>query len=237
MFSWKYVAEYFPDIISKFPVTLELVLVPFAASFFIGFGIAVARLKRIPVLEQFLTVYVSYIRCTPVITQMFVVYFGLPVLLAKFGIDANSWDPVIFVFIAYSINISAFLSETIRSSILAVPAGQLEAGYAVGMTGFQTMRDIVVPQALKISLPMLGNLFIGLFQATALAYMVNVIDMIGKARNIAVSRGHLLEGYICCAIVFAIISLALEMIFGYVNKRLAFGQKNEYIRRQRREAV
>lgn len=167
---------------------------------------------------------------------MFVVYFGIPLLMAKFGIDAYEWNPVIFVFIAYSINISAFLSETIRSSILAVPFGQMEAGYAVGMSEFQTMRDIIVPQALKISLPMLGNMFIGLFQATALAYMVNVIDMVGKARNISVSRGHMLEGYICCAIVFAIISLALEAIFRYVNKRLAFGQREAYGNRRRQSA-
>ena len=236
MFSWKYVVEYFPDIIEKFPVTLELVLVPFVISFMLGFAIAIARLKKIPVLEQFLTVYVSYVRCTPVITQMFVVYFGIPLLMGKFGIDAYEWNPVIFVFIAYSINISAFLSETIRSSILAVPFGQMEAGYAVGMSEFQTMRDIIVPQALKISLPMLGNMFIGLFQATALAYMVNVIDMVGKARNISVSRGHMLEGYICCAIVFAIISLALEAIFRYVNKRLAFGQREAYENRRTQSA-
>ncbi len=233
MFAWKYVVEYFPIIIGKFPVTLELVLVPFVASFLLGFAIAIARLKKIPGLEQLLMLYVSYVRCTPVITQMFIVYFGLPILLENFGINANKWNPVIFVFIAYSINISAFLSETIRSSVLAVPAGQMEAGYAVGMTSFQTMRGIIIPQALKISLPMLGNLFIGLFQATALAYMVGVIDMIGKAKNLSTSKGHLLEGYICCAIVFAIISLTLEVIFRFVNKRLAFGQKNEYVRKRR----
>lgn len=233
MFAWKYVVEYFPEIIAKFPVTLELVLVPFAISFLAGFAIAIARIKKIPVLEQILAVYVSYVRCTPVITQMFVVYFGFPLLMKQFGIDAYHWNPIIFVFIAYSINISAFLSETIRSSILAVPAGQMEAGYAVGMTGFQTMRDIIVPQALKISLPMLGNMFIGLFQATALAYMVNVIDMVGKARNLAAVKGHLLEGYVCCAIVFAIISLSLEVIFRYVNKQLAFGHQNGYKKKRR----
>lgn len=223
MFSWKYVVEYFPEIILKFPVTLKLVFIPFIISFLLGFTIGIARLKKLPVIDGILKLYVSYIRCTPVITQMFVVYFGLPVLLANFSIDAYEWAPEIFVYIAYSLNIAAFLSETIRSSILAVPTGQMEAGYAVGMSSFQTMRDIIIPQALKISLPMLGNMFIGLFQATALAYMVNVIDMVGKAKSICVLRGHLLEGYICCAIVFAIISLGLEIVLGYVNKRLAFG--------------
>ena len=142
-----------------------------------------------------------------------------------YGIDAYRWDPKIFVFIAYSINISAFLSETIRASILAVPVGQLEAGYAVGMTTFQTLRDIIAPQAFKISLPMLGSMFVGLFQATALAYLVNVFDMMGKAVNLGQVRGHVLEGYLCCAFVFALISLALELVFRLIQKKLEFGQR------------
>lgn len=223
MFSWDYVVKYFPDIIAKFPVTLKLVFIPFTISFLAGFGIAILRLKKIRQIDWFLKLYISYVRCTPVITQMFIVYFGLPMLLNIFGINAYKWKPEIFVYIAYSINIAGFLSETLRSSILAVPAGQMEAGFSVGMTSFQTMRDIIIPQALKIALPMLGNMFIGLFQATALAYMVNVLDMMGKARNLAANGGHLLEGYVCCAAVFAIISLGLEIIFRKVNKHLAFG--------------
>lgn len=225
MFSWNYVWEYFPLIIEKFPLTLELVLVPFGISFVAGWGIALLRLKKIPVLDWLLRLYVSYVRCTPVITQMFVVYFGLPLLLEPYGIDAYRWDPKIYVFIAYSINISAFLSETIRASILAVPVGQLEAGYAVGMTTFQTLRDIIAPQAFKISLPMLGSMFVGLFQATALAYLVNVFDMMGKAVNLGQVRGHVLEGYLCCAFVFALISLALELVFRLIQKKLEFGQR------------
>lgn len=223
MFSWDYVIEYFPYIIAKFPVTVKLVFIPFIISFLLGFSIAIVRLKKVPVVDGILKLFVSYIRCTPVITQMFVVYFGVPVLLQNIGIDAYEWEPTAFVYIAFSLNISAFLSEIIRSSILAVPAGQMEAGYAVGMSSFQTMRDIIVPQALKISLPMVGDLFIGLFQATALAYMVNVIDMVGKARNLGSLKGHTLEAYICCAIVFAVISLSLELLLRYMNKRLAFG--------------
>ena len=135
MFSWSYVIEYFPKIIDKFPVTLQLVFIPFVVSFALGFGIALLRLKNIRAIDWLLKLYVSYVRCTPVITQMFIVYFGLPVLLQKFGIDAYDWRPEVFVYIAYSINISAFLSETIRASILAVPAGQMEAGFS-SVSGF-----------------------------------------------------------------------------------------------------
>ncbi len=235
MFSWDYVFRYFPEIIAKFPVTIRLVMIPFVVSLAAGFGIAILRLKKIKQIDWLLKLYVSYVRSTPIITQMFIVYFGLPVLLQPLGINAYKWSAEIFVYIAYSINISAFLSETIRSSILAVPVGQMEAGYSVGMSYTQTMKDIIIPQAFKIALPMLGNMFIGLFQATALAYMVNVLDMMGKARNLATSNGHLLEGYVCCAAVFAIISLSLEIIFKYINKRLAFGHE-ERTKQQKAEA-
>ena len=78
MFSWSYVLEYFPEIIVKFPVTLRLVLIPFVVSMTLGFAIALVRLKKIRVVDGLLKLYVSYVRCTPVITQMFIVYFGLP---------------------------------------------------------------------------------------------------------------------------------------------------------------
>ena len=89
MFSWSYVLEYFPEIIVKFPVTLRLVLIPFVVSMTLGFAIALVRLKKIRVVDGLLKLYVSYVRCTPVITQMFIVYFGLPVLLQKFGMNGR----------------------------------------------------------------------------------------------------------------------------------------------------
>lgn len=223
MFSWERVLEYFPKIIAKFPLTFEIVLVAFVSGFIIGCVIAVIRLKEIPILSQLATVYISYIRCTPVICQMFVIYFGLPVLLRNMGIDTSEINNVVYVFVAYGMNMGGFMGEIIRSSILAVPAGQMEAGKAVGLTDMQTMSHIIAPQALKIALPMLGNTFVALFQATALAYMVGVIDMIGMVSTIGQLSGHKLEGYVCCAGVFAIISLAMEFVFNHINKRLNFG--------------
>ena len=99
MFSWSYVIDYFPKIIIKFPMTLKLVLIPFAISFMFGFAIALLRLKKIKAIDWLLKLYVSYVRCTPVITQMFIVYFGMPILMQNFGIDAYDWEPAIFVYI------------------------------------------------------------------------------------------------------------------------------------------
>lgn len=227
MFSWERLWEYFPAVIAKFPVTLEIVLVAFGAGLVLGCLLAAVRIKKIPVLCQAVAVFLSYIRCTPVICQMFVIYFGAPILLGAMGVDTSGVDSVVYVLVAYGLNMSGFLGETIRSSILAVPAGQVEAGYASGLTGIQTLWHITAPQAFRIALPMLGTIFVSLFQATALAYMVGVVDMMGKAASLGNRTGHPLEGYISCAIVFAVISIVLEQVFMRINRRLDFDNKWE----------
>lgn len=224
MFSWERVVEYFPQILQKFPVTLEIVLVSFTAGILLGTILAMVRIKKIPVLSQIATVYISYVRCTPVICQMFVIYFGIPALVSSLGGDTTGIDNIVYVLIAYGINMGGFMGETIRAAILAVPSAQSEAGWTVGLTNTQTMVHIIAPQALRVALPMLGNTFISLFQATALAYMVGVLDMVGKARSLGSMSGHTLEGYLCCAAVFAVISLALERLFALVNRKLDFGR-------------
>jgi L-cystine transport system permease protein len=224
MISWERVGDYFGKIIVKFPVTLEIVLVSFVAGFILGCILAIIQLKKIPVLKTITSVFTSYIRCTPIICQMFVVYFGGPILLNKLGVDTTNINNIVYVFVAYGLNMGGFMGETIRSSILAIPAGQTEAGRAVGLTEVQTMVHIISPQALRVALPMLGTMFVALFQATALAYMVGVVDMIGKARNLGTIYGHTLEGYICCAIVFSVISILLEQLFNHLNKHLDFGK-------------
>ncbi len=224
MLSWDRFVYFFPQIIVKFPVTLQIVLVSFFSGAILGCVLAWIRIKKIPVLNQLAAVYISYIRCTPVICQMFVVYFGMPVLLGAMGINTAGIDRILYLHIAYGLNNAGFMGEMIRASIEAVPAGQTEAGMSVGLKGYQTMLHIVAPQAVRIALPMIGTLFVYSFQSTALAYMVGVIDMIGKTRSLGTLTGHTLEGYICCALVFAVISLVLEFVFNQMNKRLDFGK-------------
>ena len=134
MFSWERVVEYFPQILQKFPVTLEIVLVSFTAGILLGTILAMVRIKKIPVLSQIATVYISYVRCTPVICQMFVIYFGIPALVSSLGGDTAGIDNIVYVLIAYGINMGGFMGETIRAAILAVPSAQSEAGWTVGLT-------------------------------------------------------------------------------------------------------
>lgn len=222
MVSWERMADYFPKIAAKFPVTLEIVVVSFGIGLILGICIALIRIQRIPVLDQLATVFISYVRCTPVICQLFVIYFGIPIFLKQIGRGSANVDNIAYVLIAYSLNMGGFLGEAIRSAVIAVPLGQAEAGQSVGLRGYQTMWYIVMPQALRIALPTLGTIFIQLFSSTALAYLVGVVDMVGKGRSLGAISGHYLEGYLCCAVIFAVISLVLEQILNLINHNLDF---------------
>lgn len=225
MIDWSLVKEYFPDIIEKFPITLRIVLFSFGIGLLLGFVQALIRIKKIPVLNQIAIVFISYMRCTPVITQLYVIYFGTPMLLTSLGVDVGNINKEFYAILAFTLNMMVFLGENIRSSIQAVPKGQFEAGRSVGMTEAQTLFYIITPQALHISLPMLGTIFVALFQATSLAYLVGVTDMIGKVRLIGTKTGHSLEGYIVCAIVFVVISVILEQVFKFLNNKLDYANK------------
>ena len=134
-FSFGRVIEYFPKLITSFPTTLIIVVAALAVGIVLGIILAFIRIHKIPVLYPLSCVYVSFIRGTPQIIQLFLVYYGMPLLFMNlFGIDLNRVDALLFVIVAYGLNESAFLSEIFRGGLSAIPSGQYEAGYACGLT-------------------------------------------------------------------------------------------------------
>ncbi|MDR1951975.1 MAG: amino acid ABC transporter permease [Elusimicrobiota bacterium] len=222
LFSFERLIENMPNVLAGLPVTLSIVVCAFFIGGLLGFGIAIIRIRHIKILEQLIIVYISFMRCTPLIVQLFVVYFGLPLLVGLVGIDINRWDKLIFVLIAYILNEAAFLSELIRSSILAVPAGQTEAAYSIGLSNIQTYFRIIIPQAGRIAIPGLSVQIINLFQGTSLAFLMGVLDMMGRASAIGVNTYHVIEAYLDVAIIFIIISICLERFFIYLNKKYSY---------------
>ena len=128
----------------------------------------------------------------------FTYYNGIIVL-------ANFRTLITFVFIAYSANVAAFLSEVFRSSILSIPKGQTEAAYSCGMTAGKTFAKIVLPQAFRIALPNMWTFMISLLKSTSLVYMIGVVDIIGRAQAIGSATSHSLESYIIIALVFTVL--------------------------------
>ena len=154
LFDIKMVFTQIPDLLTYLPVTLELAVVSMIVSLILGLILGLIKMKKIPVLKQLANLYISVIRGTPVLVQLYVTYFGIPMILKainlKYGTNynANGVAPIIYAFIALAVNESAYNAEVIRASLESVPKGQIEAANALGMTYFQALRRVILPELL-----------------------------------------------------------------------------------------
>jgi len=156
----------------------------------------------------------SYIfRGTPMLVQLMIVFYGLPAV----GITL---DPLPTAIIGFSLNVGAYASETVRAAILSVPRGQWEAGFTIGMTYLQTFRRIILPQALRVSVPPLSNSFIGLFKETSLASTVTITELFRAAQQIANASYDFLPVYIEAALVYWIFCFGLSLAQSRLERRL-----------------
>jgi L-cystine transport system permease protein len=215
----------FPKIISNISVNFHIVFWSMLFGTILAVLVAVLRLKKIPVISQIISVYISFMRGTPLLVQMMIAFYGIPLLLGSlflnvFGINLNRIEPVIFVEIAIILNEGAFLGEIFRGAITSVPSIQTEAGYSIGMTGAQTFSRIVLPQAFKVALPHYGVDLVGVFQNTSLVFTLGVVDVLGKAKTLGAATGHTLEGYIAATLVYVTFSLILKGAFLLLEKKL-----------------
>ncbi|MDR3230461.1 MAG: amino acid ABC transporter permease [Synergistaceae bacterium] len=220
LFDIALVFEYMPAIFSRVSVTLLIVSVSVVGGTLLGFLLAAVRLYRMPLLNGAAVFYISFVRGTPVIIQMFIVYYALPILLSQVDININRWNKLYFVLISYALNNAAFMAEIIRSAIASVPVGQTEAAHSVGLSGFQALRRIVLPQAFCTAFPAFGTRVVGALQDTSLAFTLGILDMLGQAQAIGVRTYHVLEGYVAVALFFIAASLLLEKGFAWAGKKL-----------------
>ena len=163
----------------------------FAWSWVLGFLVAVViaacRASSLAPLRMLAIGLVEYHRNTPVLINIFIWYFGFPQLLPR---DARMWlnehdAEFLFAVIALMLNVAAYMAEDIRSGIRTIGAHQVEAARAIGLTGFQTMKDVVLPQAIRASLPQIVNLSLVLFKATSIAMTIGVMELAGATRQIS----------------------------------------------------
>ena len=219
-----------PKILPYLNITFQIVIVTMILGTLLGIMVAILRIRKIPILHQILGIYISFMRGTPVLVQMFITYYGIPLVLGNlfldlFGINLNSVNVLIFVEIAIILNEGAFLGEIFRSAILAIPSVQSEAGYSIGMTNTQTFIRIVLPQAIKVAIPQYGVDLIGVFQNTSLVFVLGVLDIMGKAKTLGVATGHAIEGFVAVACIYIVISLLLKAGFLFLESRMAYGRR------------
>ena len=231
IFDVSYIWKFIPKLLEALPVTLEMTIVAAIGGLVPGFLIALVKIKKIKVLNQICSVYVSFMRGTPLLVQLFLSYYGLPIVLqainAELGtsMDINTIPAIVFVFIAFSLNEAAYNSETIRAAIQSVDKNEIEAGKAMGMTNFQIMRRITLPQALVVALPNFGNSLISLLKNTSLAFTVSVVDIMGKAKVVSGRNLRLFEVYIAAAIVYWIVCIIIEVASKLIEKRIDVKRK------------
>ncbi|MGG1861860.1 amino acid ABC transporter permease [Bacillus safensis] len=219
-FKWEYVVTLFPKVLSALPTTLLIVLFATLIGSFLGFILAYFRIERIPVLHQLSAVYVSFIRGTPILVQMFIVFYGLPGVFAAIGLDISMWNKLIFLYITYGLNTAAYFSEIFRSALSSVPASQYEAAASIGLTKWQIYRRTLIPQAGRIALPNIGVAIVNLLQNTSLAFTLGVMDIIGKVQTLGALYYRVLEGYFIAAVIFILLSLLLEKAFDLLEKQI-----------------
>ena len=211
-----------PDVLSALPTTLLLTLVSTIIGVIVGAGIAFVKMEDTPIFKQIAVVFTSFIRGTPILIQMFLVYYGLPMFLGYVGINTDDVSPLIYLFITYGLNMAAFLSEIIRAALESVPASQREAALTSGYTKRQIYFKIIFPQAVIIAVPSFATMVISLLQDTSLAFTIGVLDVVGKAKALGTATFHTVEAYISAMIIFIILSFILERFFRWIEKRSNF---------------
>lgn len=193
--------------------TIPLSLISFALGLVLALGIALARMSTIRALSAAARFVISVVRGTPLLVQLFVIFYGLPSL----GATIPPWPSAV---IAFSINVGGYGAEIIRAAILSVPAGQWEAGYTVGMSRATTLRRIILPQAARVSVPPLSNTFISLVKDTSLASLILVTELFREAQKIAAFSQEFMLLYIEAALVYWVICLGLSALQNLLEKRL-----------------
>lgn len=193
--------------------TIPLTLITFVLGLILAVLTALARISKIRILQIIARIYVSAIRGTPLLVQLFIIFYGLPTI----GLTI---DPFPSAVIGFSLNIGAYASEVIRAAILSIPKGQWEAGYSIGMSYTQAMRRIILPQASRVSVPPLSNTFISLIKDTSLASLILVTEMFRRAQEIAATNYEFLLLYSEAAILYWIICFILSIGQGRLEARL-----------------
>ena len=194
-------------------VTIPLTVIAFSFAMIIAIILAMVQVANVPVLKQFARFYIWVIRGTPLLVQLYVVFFGLP----SVGVRINAFPAAVLVF---SINEGAYCAETMRAAIESVPAGQMEAGYCVGMNYYQIMTRIVLPQAFRTAFPPLFNSLIGMVKDTSLAANITVAEMFFATQRIAGRTYQFMALYLELAFIYLMFSTVLTRVQAWGEKRL-----------------
>jgi L-cystine transport system permease protein len=228
-FNPAFIVTVFPRLLAFLPITLFLVLGTVLAGSCLGFLLARAKMSKRRLWRSIAGAYIMVMRCTPSVVLLFIVYYALPELvMSLFGLDINGIYKGIFVIITLSLLFAANMGELMRSAYLSVEKGQREAALSAGLTEAQALLRITLPQAITAALPNFCNALTALMKEGALAYTIGMIDMMGQG-SLIISRNYGaygLETYLALAFIYWMITIIIERVFRYIEKRLSAGRRS-----------
>ena len=224
-FDVSYMIQAFPQLLNYVHVTVLITVISAILGVILGSIIAIIRLKKVPVLNQLFIVFISFMRGTPFLVQLFLIYFGVPEIMSHMGLNMKNVPGLVFVYAVFTLHIGAYSAEIMRSSIDAVSPGEKEAAKCLGMTEFQSYVRIILPQAFTMSIPPLTNLVIGMLKGTALIFNVGVVDMMRKADLMGGNSQRYLELFVDAAIIYGILIIIVSLLGRLLEKRFTVAGK------------
>lgn len=212
-FNFDLVVNSFPLLLMGAGVTIKITALSVALGVVIGLFVGIARISRIKILRVLAAIYVDFFRGTPLLVQIFLVYFALPV------ITGQRVDPFVAAIGSCGINSGAYVAEIFRAGIQSIDKGQMEAGRSLGMTWVQTMRYIIVPQAFKRVIPPLGNEFIALLKDSSLVSVIGFEELTRRGQLIIAKTYGSLEIWISVAVIYLAMTLTISRFVAYLERR------------------
>lgn len=200
-FNLTYAIDQFSNIVKYAHITILLAIISMFFAFIISIVLVIIRHYKIKVLYQISNGYIAFFRGTPLVTQLFFLYYGLAQLIPAFRGLSGFWAAII----GLSMNASAYMAEGLRGVVDSIEKGQIEAGLSVGLTNMQIMRHIILPQTIRIAFPMLTNDFIDLIKSSSLAFVLGVRDIMAQTSMIGSSSYKYFECYFDAIIIYFII--------------------------------
>ena len=202
-----------PLLLTGAAVTVQITALSVLLGIIIGLFVGIARISTYRVIHLIAAVYVDFLRGTPLLVQIFLVYFALPV------VTGQRIDPFVAAIAACSINSSAYVAEIFRAGIQSIDAGQMEAGRSLGMSWLQTMRYIIVPQAARRVIPPLGNEFIALLKDSSLVSVIGFEELTRRGQLIIARTYASLEIWLCVAIIYLAMTVSISRLVAWLERR------------------
>lgn len=234
-FNMKILIENFIALLPYLGTTFQVMLGSLFFSLLIGLLTARGSLSKNPVFKGISRGYVNLMRCVPPIVLLFVVFYGAPVAVNNwFGVDINNWDTIYYAIFSLSLLHGAGISEMMRASFLSVEKGQREAAVSIGLSEWQAFYRIVLPQAVVVAIPILGNTVISMLKDGALAYSIGVVDVTGQASFLISMNlgGYVLETYLALALIYWSLAVITRKLFKGLEKKLRGEKSNIFLVRK-----